>query len=124
MKRLLLLDQGLPRSSAALFRKKGWDVVHASEVGLSRAEDAKIIEYARKTKRIIVTLDADFHALLATGKQSSCTVIRIREEGLRAEDLVKLLLTIWPKISKQVDQGVLISVNSNSVRIRHMPVLA
>lgn len=120
---MLLLDQGLPRSSVELLREKGWDVVHVSEVGLSKAEDKKIIEYAIKTKRVIVTLDADFHALLAVSNKPFCTVIRIREEGLRAEDLVKLLLNIWPKIKKHVAQGVLISVTSENVRIRHLPIL-
>lgn len=34
----LLLDQGLPITSAAILRNAGWDVVHTSEVSLSRAK--------------------------------------------------------------------------------------
>ncbi len=61
----MLLDQGLPRTAAGLLRERGWDVQHVSERGMSRAEDSAIIDLARLEQRMVVTLDADFHALLA-----------------------------------------------------------
>ncbi|MBI1921575.1 MAG: DUF5615 family PIN-like protein [Geobacter sp.] len=42
----LLLDQGLPRSTAFLLRMRGWDVVHVAEIGLSAAKDLEILHYA------------------------------------------------------------------------------
>jgi hypothetical protein len=39
----LLLDQGLPRSTAGLLSQGGWDVVHVSEIGMSRADDREIL---------------------------------------------------------------------------------
>lgn len=38
MKRLLL-DQGLPRSASALLAQASWDVIHVSDIGMSRADD-------------------------------------------------------------------------------------
>jgi predicted nuclease of predicted toxin-antitoxin system len=35
----LLLDQGLPRSAAAMLRNIGFDVTHVAEIGLSQAEE-------------------------------------------------------------------------------------
>lgn len=67
MKRLLL-DQGLPRSTGVLLAETGWDVIHVSEIGMSRADDGDILKRARSDKRVCVTLDADFHALLATSR--------------------------------------------------------
>ena len=61
----LLLDQGLPRSAASILVESEWDALHVGDLGLSRATDKEIIEYARRENRICVTLDADFHAILA-----------------------------------------------------------
>lgn len=74
----LLLDQGLPRSAVAVLQKVGWDVVHTFEVGLSRAADVELLEVARRASRTVVTLDADFHALLAVANANSPSVIRIQ----------------------------------------------
>ncbi len=64
----LLLDQGLPRSAAALLRATGIDTVHTGEIDLATADDEAIIQVARQHERVIITLDADFHALLALSR--------------------------------------------------------
>jgi predicted nuclease of predicted toxin-antitoxin system len=74
----LLLDQGLPLSAAALLRDAGIDTIHVGEVGMSAAEDADIIQRAKEETRIIATLDADFHTLLALNIAIAPSVIRIR----------------------------------------------
>ena len=58
----LLLDQGLPLSAATLLRSEGIDTIHG-EIGMSEAEDVEIIQRAREERRVIATLDADFHTL-------------------------------------------------------------
>jgi predicted nuclease of predicted toxin-antitoxin system len=118
----LLLDQGLPRSAVAVLKKVGWDVVHTFEVGLSRAADVELLEVARRESRTVVTLDADFHALLAVANANSPSVIRIRLEGLRGENLAELLISIWPKISRQVEKGALVTVTESALRIRSLPI--
>ncbi len=77
----LLLDQGLPRSAAALLREAGIDTVHTGEIGFATAEDSVILERARLEGRIVVTLDSDFHMLLAWSSDSTPSVIRIALKG-------------------------------------------
>jgi predicted nuclease of predicted toxin-antitoxin system len=79
----LLLDQGLPRSTVELLRADGWDVVHACQCDLSTARDEQILDYARHENRVICTLDADFHSILAFSGAANPSVVRIRQQGLR-----------------------------------------
>jgi predicted nuclease of predicted toxin-antitoxin system len=118
----LLLDQGLPRSTAILLNQAGWDVILVAEVGMSRSDDLDILQRARGESRICITLDADFHALIATRGERSPSVIRIRREGLNATALATLLQAIWPRVEDALDNGALVTVTKRSVRIRHLPV--
>ncbi len=118
----LLLDQGLPRSAATVLRTAGWDVVHTFDAGIQQATDLELLETARREERTVVTLDADFHALLAVTNAGSPSVIRIRREGLRGEQLAELLITIWPRISRQIAQGAMVTVTESDLRIRRLPI--
>jgi predicted nuclease of predicted toxin-antitoxin system len=119
----LLLDQGLPRSAAAVLRQAGWDVIHVSEIGMSRADDADILRRARGESRVCVTLDADFHPLLATSGERSPSVIRIRKEGLDATALAALLQAIWPRAENALNDGALVTVTERLLRVRRLPIV-
>lgn len=81
----LLLDQGLARSAALILRQRGHDAVHVGDIALAEAMDETILDQARTDGRVVVTLDADFHAILAREGRSGPSVVRIRIEGLNAE---------------------------------------
>jgi len=119
----LLIDQGLPRSTGALLALAGWDVAHVSEIGMSRADDAAILVRARAEQRVCITLDADFHALLATSGENGPSVVRVRKEGLRADGLAELLQAIWPKIEEALDHGAMVTITDRSIRIRRLPII-
>jgi predicted nuclease of predicted toxin-antitoxin system len=118
----LLLDQGLPRSTGALLENDGWDICHVSQIGMSRASDADILARARDDQRVCVTLDADFHALLATGGERAPSVIRIRREGLDAAALAALLQSVWPRIESALNEGAMVTLTETAVRIRRLPI--
>jgi len=94
-----------------------------SEIGMSRASDADILRRAHTESRACVTLDADFHSLLATSGERDPSVIRIRKEGLDAAALAALLQRIWPRIENALHSGALVTVTEQSVRVRHMPIV-
>lgn len=119
----LLLDQGLPLSAAALLRDAGIDTVHVGEIGMSQAEDAEIIQKARVEERVVVTLDADFHTLLALNEAASPSVIRVRIERLRAQALRDLLLMVIAECEEDLAQGAAIAVEPNRIRIRRLPLI-
>ena len=118
----ILFDQGLPRSTANILGVQGWDVLHTGDIGLSTASDREIIEYARREGRVVITLDSDFHAILAVENARDPSVIRIRGEGLRGNALPELIKKIWPKIETQLEVGALVTVTEKSIRIRKIPI--
>jgi len=71
---------------------------------------------------VVVTLDADFHALLVLSGVTSPSVIRIRIEGLRAEGLARLLLDVLKVSRDDLMEGAMVSVTENGIRIRQLPV--
>ena len=119
----LLLDQGLPRSTVEYLRKIGIEAVHVGEIGMAEAEDREILAYASQNGLAIVTLDADFHALLARTASAEPSVIRIRIEGLRAEGLTDLLTTVLEICKEDLRKGAMVSVTEQAVRIRRLPLV-
>jgi predicted nuclease of predicted toxin-antitoxin system len=120
----LLLEQGLPLSAAALLRDVDIDAIHVGEIGMSEAEDADIIQRGRDEGRIVVTLDADFHALLALDVATTPSIIRIRIERLRAQALTDLLLTVIAECAEDLEQGSAITVEPSRIRIRRLPLVS
>jgi len=118
-----LLDQGLPRSTAALLRQSGIDSVHVGEIGLASAEDVTILEEGRRSGQVVVTSDADFHALMALSGETSPSVIRIRIEGLRAEAYTRLLKEILQSCEKDLETGALVSVQPGRMRVKRLPLI-
>ncbi len=89
---------------------------------MANAEDEEILKTAFLEDRIIVTLDADFHTLLALNRAVKPSVIRIRIEKLRAEQLDNLLQSIALQCHAQLEAGAMISVQENRIRIRNLPI--
>ena len=118
----LLLDHGTPRSAAGLLRHAGFDAVHTGETGLAEAEDSEIIQRAVEESRVVVTLDADFHAQIALTQACQPSVIRIRLEGLRAEEFTALLQRVLRQCADDLKGGAMISVNDYQIRVRRLPV--
>jgi predicted nuclease of predicted toxin-antitoxin system len=119
----LLLDQGLPRSTVLHLHNKGMEAVHVGDRGLATASDSKILDFGREEGMVVVPLDADFHALLALSGVTEPSVIRIRIEGLRGEEVARLLVNVLHVCSDDLLKGAMVSVTENGVRIRHLPVL-
>ncbi len=119
----LLLDQGLPRSAAILLTEAGIDTIHVGDIGFAAAEDADILHRAQEDGRIVVTLDADFHALLAMSAATSPSVIRIRIEKLRAQALTSLLLRVIAECKEDLQHSIAMTIEPNRIRIRRLPLV-
>ena len=117
-----LLDQGLPRSVVGSLETSGHDAVHVADIGMSLANDSLILQRAAEESRIVVTLDADFHALLADSLAAGPSVIRIRDEGLKGPQVTDVILGLAKRFGEELDGGCAMTVRNGRVRYRKLPL--
>ena len=117
----LLLDQGLPRDAAELLRASGVDCTHVGEIGLWRSEDIEILEWGRAHNSVVVTLDADFHTIMAVTKATSPSVIRLRLQGLKGPAVAALIEKMLSSFASELLAGCLITVKLRKTTCHLLP---
>ena len=55
-----LVDADLPRSTADVVRRHGYDAVDVRDIGLRHADDSEIASHAQREQQCLVTGDFDF----------------------------------------------------------------
>lgn len=118
----LLLDQGLPRSTVLHLTAAGIAAEHVGNLGMAASDDTAILEYARQNGLVVVTLDADFHQLLARDHATSPSVIRIRIEGLKGDRHAAILVQVASIAGTELAAGAVVSVTADRVRVRSLPI--
>lgn len=119
---LWLFDQGVPRNAAKLLRDCGFDAIHVGEIGMATATDSEIIRHAEREDRVIVTLDSDFHAIIAHSGLRKPSVIRLREEGLKAQKVRDIVLLLHARFAASLAQGCVVTATTTKARIRMLPI--
>ncbi|MEM9369340.1 MAG: DUF5615 family PIN-like protein [Planctomycetota bacterium] len=117
-----LLDQGLPRSTVSHLQDQGITAEHVGDLGLAAASDATILATGRERDAIVVTLDSDFHALLATSNASSPSVIRIRMEGLKGDGVANIIRQVIEAIQEDLIAGAAVTVTDRRIAVRRLPL--
>jgi predicted nuclease of predicted toxin-antitoxin system len=118
-----LLDQGgSALRGADRLRSAGYDAVHTSSIDLASAADEAILERARKDNGVVVTLDADFHPLLATSAARQPSTIRIRQEGQRGEKVARIVVHVVATGEAELQAGVVVTIRDGRIRWRKLPI--
>jgi len=117
----LVLDQGVPRDAAALLRSLGHDCMHVGEIGMSTAADEEILAFSLGRHAVVVTLDADFHAILAVSGAQGPSVIRMRLQGLGAPKVVEVVRKVLASFEEELKGGSLITVKPLKTTCHRLP---
>ena len=117
-----LLDQGIPRSTVDYLLAFGIRSQRVGDIGLATASDAEILQEGRRRGAVIVTLDADFHALLALQHAKGPSVIRIRIEGMKGQQTASVIFRVHQLALVDLEQGAAISVTEKRIAIRRLPL--
>ena len=118
----LVLDQGIPRDAAGSLRDLGYKCVHVGEIGMSTAADEEILGFALAKNSIIVTLDADFHSILAVSGAMGPSVIRIRIQGLRATEIAECVRFVSIHFDSELVAGSLVTVKARKTTCHRLPI--
>ena len=117
-----LADMGISLKTVAFLKKKGYDTLHLREEGLQSVSDDIIVAKAKKEKRVILTCDLDFGAIMASSGDAFPSVIIFRLSDFRPESINRHLEKIFTESSEILQKGAILSVNDNTYRIRILPI--
>lgn len=118
-----LLDESLSPRLGELLGTAGHDTVHARDVGLMSASDPVVLAAALQARRVLLTLDTDFGALLALSGARQPSVVLFRGEITRRPDgQAELLLANLDQIAADLAEGAAVVIGDGRVRVRRLPV--
>ena len=118
----ILLDEGLPLRAAALLCEHSIDTMLVSEIGLHAASDSQILNYGRVNFRTCVTLDSDFHSLLAATSAAAPSVIRLRLQHLGPDKACDVIRAVLERTAAELEKGAVVSVTPLGIRVRRLPI--
>jgi predicted nuclease of predicted toxin-antitoxin system len=89
---------------------------------MSKADDGQIVRWALEQRAAVVTLDADFHAILAVTRASAPSVIRIRMQGLDGLAATNVVQRVIPEYAADLFHGSVITVKANKTTCHKLPI--
>ena len=89
---------------------------------MSRAADQEILAWAVEENGTVVTLDADFHTILAVSGATGPSVIRLRGQGLKAPAVVDIILSVLARFRAELEHGCMVTVKANKITCHKLPI--
>jgi len=89
---------------------------------MSTASDKEILAWPLEQKAAVVTLDADFQAILAVSGAGGPSVIRMRRQGVNALAVVELVENVLADFEFDLARGSLVTVKVNKTTCHKLPI--
>lgn len=118
----LLVDMNLSPDWVAALAKEGWETIHWSSAGNSRAADSEIMAWAGQNGCVVFTHDLDFGTMLALTQADGPIVIQVRTQDVTPTAIGKLAVNALRQFQKELEQGALIVLDEATVRARILPL--
>ncbi len=109
----------MPNGSKDMFKSFGFSCINAKDACLLGKPDYYYIDFAKKTKRILVTLDTDFSNILVFKPGTYPGVVILRPLMFRTSQNIYDLLNKFLKELKNINiENSLVIVTNKKIRIR------
>jgi predicted nuclease of predicted toxin-antitoxin system len=97
-------------------------MTHVGAIDMWAAADRDILRWASEQGAVVVTLDADFHAILAVSAANGPSVVRIRMQGLDAVAVVGIVLDVLKSFGTDLEKGSLVTVKARKMTCHKLPI--
>ena len=118
----ILIDMNLSPAWTAAFASENIEAAHWSSIGDPRAEDERIIDWARENNYIVFTHDLDFGTILALTQAESPSVVQVRAQDILPAHLAKTVISVLRENAELLEQGALIVIDEGRARVRILPL--
>ena len=113
-----LVDADMPRSTTALLRDLGNDVVDIRDIRPPGTEDSEIYSIAREEERIIITRDLDFGNIITYPPGEHPGIIVLRVHLLSVPEINAVVKNFLKSASWEDISGALVVLRKDRFRIR------
>ncbi len=114
-----LVDEDMPRSTAAVLRQAGHSATDVRDVGLRGHSDAEVFAFAQSRRAALVTADKGFANVVSfpPGRHWGLIVLRVPNE-LPTRQVNQTLLRALADLEGEELRGLLVIVEPGKTRIR------
>lgn len=120
-----LVDNALSPAVADALRQAGQDAVHVRDYRMESSPDPQVLARAASEKRVLVSADTDFSAILATSREVKPSLILFRGASQRRpEAQAEILLGNLAQILDPLGRGCIVVFKENRIRVRMLPIAA
>ena len=115
-----LVDQDVYKMTIDKMNEWGYDIVTAGKLGMQRASDEELLDKAKEMKRIMITRDKDFGALLFLRRKKNEGVILLRGSVKKIDEIHGELKELLLKHTETELRSSFCVVEPNRYRIRRL----
>ena len=101
---------------------RGFDAIHARDLGMNRFPDEDLLEYALKEGRILMTMDLDFPAILAHTRAKEPGVILFRMFHPKPKLIQERLEYLFKTHMESEIACSITTIEDSRIRIRPLPI--
>lgn len=103
-------------------RQRGHEAIHADEIGLARATDQEVLEWARRDGSVVITADLDFPRLLVLGLATRPGLVLFRGGNYSDREMAHLPGRALDTVSPELLTRSICVVDRRKIRVTELPV--